>query len=96
MEISDLSVSCYTTVTEKIATSSAFVIIPSTFQPGVLKTFDLCVYSDNQVTLKQLSDHELAVQPPETQENDGQHTKEKAKEKKSKKKKQEDSKKQTD
>ena len=67
-----------------------FVIIPSTFQPGILKTFELCVYSDKEVALKQLTGQSKA-QPLETEENDGLHTKEK----KMKKKRQEDSEKQS-
>eukprot|EP01118_Nematostelium_gracile_P013052 TRINITY_DN4876_c0_g1_i1.p1 TRINITY_DN4876_c0_g1~~TRINITY_DN4876_c0_g1_i1.p1 ORF type:complete len:462 (+),score=118.84 TRINITY_DN4876_c0_g1_i1:195-1388(+) len=46
-----MSVSAFSTLTEKTASSSHFVIIPSTFKPGVEKEFELTIYSDQPIKL---------------------------------------------
>jgi len=51
-----MSVSAFSTATEKVASSSSFVIIPSTFKPNIEKEFEITIYSDQPVRLNQIDE----------------------------------------
>jgi len=58
--LAQVSVSKYGTVTENAAKDHHYIIIPSTFKPGVERTFRLTVYSDNEVVLDRLTEDGVA------------------------------------
>jgi len=54
--VSRMSIGAYATILDNDAENCHFIIIPSTFKPDVSKTFELSVYSDEEIKLEKLGD----------------------------------------
>lgn len=57
--------SCHSSVTESTASSSVFVVIPSTFKPGIEKSFQLVITSDKEVKFNRLDDSGIVEEKEE-------------------------------
>eukprot|EP01114_Cavostelium_apophysatum_P013403 TRINITY_DN3242_c0_g1_i2.p1 TRINITY_DN3242_c0_g1~~TRINITY_DN3242_c0_g1_i2.p1 ORF type:complete len:594 (+),score=219.81 TRINITY_DN3242_c0_g1_i2:147-1928(+) len=54
--INRMSVGSLATIPESVTADYHFVVIPSTFNPDIRKTFEISVYSDEKVSLQRLDD----------------------------------------